>query len=62
VIEARFKGGGIADILVIDDFRVLEVLYRESLKKATKKVTKYPNELDIELIDAKEVLKCLNTK
>jgi len=57
VIEARFKGGkGIADILVIDDFRVLEVLYSESLKKATKKVAKYPDCLDIELIDAKDVI------
>jgi hypothetical protein len=62
VVEARFKGGGIADILVLDTFKVIEVLHSESLAKARKKVKKYPKELEIELMDTKEVLKWLNIK
>ena len=55
VAEAIFKNGGRADILVLDDFRVFEVLKSEKEKEALIKTAKYPSELDIVYIRPEEV-------
>lgn len=55
--EAIFKNGSRADVLVPEDFRVIEVLKTETEEEALTKVKKYPPELDILLLSSKEILK-----
>ncbi len=48
IVEAKFtKGRGIADILNLDEGKVVEILQSETLKQAKKKTKKYPEELKI---------------
>jgi undecaprenyl pyrophosphate synthase len=54
--EVIFKNGSRADILCLDDFRVFEILNSETEKEALEKVKKYPQELDIVLISADEII------
>jgi len=55
VTEAIFKNGARADILVLDDFRVFEIMVFESEKEALSKTQTYPPELDIVFLKASEV-------
>lgn len=50
VTEAIFKNGSRADILILDDFTVVEILCSETIKEARKKVESYPEGLDIMLV------------
>jgi len=54
--EAIFKNGARADILVLDDFRVIEVLNSETKEEALRKEDYYPTELDIQYKDCEDVL------
>lgn len=45
--EAIFKNGSRCDILILNDFQVIEILHTESEEEAGEKVKKYPSELDI---------------
>ena len=46
--EARFKDySGIADILVLDDGIVYEIMNSETEKKLSNKIARYPKELEI---------------
>jgi len=50
VTEAKFVSGGRADILVLDDFRVIEIVYTESEASLLEKNGKYPEGLKIEVV------------
>ncbi len=50
VTEAIFKTGGRADILVLDDFKVIEIAVTESEESLQNKAEKYPKGLKIEVI------------
>ena len=54
--EVIFKNGKRADILVLDDLRVYEVLHSETEKEALEKTKDYPSELDIVLLDTKDII------
>lgn len=54
--EAIFKSGGRADIFVMEDYRVYEVLHSETEEEALKKNDYYPSEVDIILYKSKDVL------
>ena len=56
VTEAIFNNGSRADVLVLDDMKIIEVLYSEKLEDAKKKLDYYPECFDIEFIDASEIL------
>ena len=48
VTEAEFMNKkGIADILILDDAQVIEILVSETLKAVQKKILKYPEELEV---------------
>ena len=53
VTEAPLKGGK-ADILVLDDAQIIEILYSETLQKAEWKVRKYPKGLEIIAVTSAE--------
>ena len=55
--EAVFKNKARADVLILDDFRVIEVLYSEKEKEALSKLGYYPPELDLVFRKTEEVLK-----
>jgi hypothetical protein len=55
--EAVFKSGGRCDILILNDFQVIEILDSETQKEALKKVLKYPTELDVITIEVKDIIK-----
>ena len=46
--EAIFHNGKRADIIVLDENRVIEILHTEKLEEAKEKVKGYPGGLDIE--------------
>lgn len=50
VTEARFIGGGIGDIFVLDDSRVIEILHTETNERFKKKLNYYPKSLSIEVV------------
>lgn len=50
ITEAIFESGDRADILVLDDFRVIEILNSEKEKSLEEKRKKYPQNLDINYI------------
>jgi len=50
ITEAIFVTGGRADILVLDDFKAIEIVKTESDESIAKKKTTYPNGLKIEVI------------
>ena len=52
VIEAKFRSGGKADILDINDMVIYECLSSEKLADAKKKVKKYPDYLEIRFISS----------
>jgi len=53
--EVVFKGGGRADVLVMENFRVYEILHSETEKEALSKIDRYPKELEIMFIKTSEV-------
>jgi len=52
ITEAKFKQGGVADILDMTTFTIYEILASESEKECSEKVKKYPSFLDIKYIKA----------
>ena len=48
--EAIFDNGSRADILVLDDFKIIEVLYSESETSCLKKAEKYPELFELEMV------------
>ena len=53
--EARMKGGGIADIFVLDDTEIIEILSSETNEMLSEKIKKYPS-IFITKLNADEVL------
>lgn len=47
ITEAIFETGGRADILVLDDFQVIEILHTEKIEELNKKKKAYPKGLRI---------------
>ena len=41
---------GIVDIVVLDDFQVIEILHSETEEECKKKCEKYPKELEIRMV------------
>lgn len=50
ITEARFVKGGRADILILDDFRVIEIAVSESEESLINKGENYPEGLKIEVV------------
>lgn len=50
VTEAIFKKGGRADVLVLDDFEVIEILDSESIEEFEVKKSYYPKDLKIRYV------------
>lgn len=48
--EAIFNSGGRADILVLDDFKVIEIVHSESNDSITKKAVSYPEGIVLEVV------------
>jgi len=48
--EAIFDNGSRADILVLDDFKIIEVLYSESEESCLDKAGKYPSLFELEMV------------
>jgi hypothetical protein len=48
--EAIFENGSRADIVVLDDFRIIEIAMTESEASLAEKERKYPPEFTIEVI------------
>jgi hypothetical protein len=57
VTEAIFSNNSRADIFVLDDLEVIEILYSEDLKKLKRKINKYP--CQITYIETKKALSYL---
>ncbi|MDX1279467.1 hypothetical protein [Oceanihabitans sediminis] len=55
--ETIFKNGARADILIPEDFRVIEILHSETEKEVLDKKEYYPHQLDILYFKSSEVLK-----
>src|SRR3990167_9111732 len=56
--EARFKDySGIADILVLDDGIVYEIMNSETEKKLSNKIARYPKELELKKLNKSLVVK-----
>ena len=55
VTEAIFTSGGRADILVLDDFKVIEIVKTETEKSIMKKRETYPKGLDLEVIKVGDI-------
>ena len=51
ITEAIFVSGGRADILVLDDFKVIEIVKTETNKSIEYKKQSYPKGLKIEVIE-----------
>ena len=56
VTEAIFVNGSRADIVVLDDYKIIEVLYSESEAACLEKAKKYPSLFELEMVRAKEVV------
>lgn len=50
ITEARFTTGGVADILVLDDLKVIEICVSEKEERLAKKKKDYPRGLKFEVI------------
>jgi len=48
--EAIFTSGGRADILILDDFRVIEIVHSESNKSIIAKTESYPDGITLEVV------------
>ena len=48
--EAIFVNGSRADILVLDDFKIIEVLYSEDEDGCLEKAKKYPSLFELEMV------------
>lgn len=55
--EVVFKNGRRADLLIPEEFKVIEVLESETKAEALSKTVNYPKELEIVIVDAKDILK-----
>ena len=53
ICEPIFITGGRADIFVLDDFKVIEIIFSEKLKSIQNKIDTYPEGLKMEVIDCK---------
>jgi len=53
ITEAIFSTGGRADILVLDDFKVIEIVCSEKEESLIRKKSKYPPGLKIEIVKVK---------
>lgn len=51
--EAVFVNGSRADILVLDDFKIIEVLYSEGEDACLRKSRKYPALFEVEMVKVK---------
>ena len=56
ITEAIFVNGSRADIVVLDDYKIIEVLYSESEAACLEKAKKYPDLFELEMVRAKEVV------
>ena len=56
VTEAIFNNGSRADIVVLDDYKIIEVLYSESEVGCLEKARKYPDLFELEMVKVKEVI------
>lgn len=52
ITEAKFTGGGIADLIDLTTFTIIEILSSETEKECSEKVKKYPEFLNVEFIKA----------
>jgi hypothetical protein len=59
ITEATFKNGCRADIFCLDTMSVYEVLASETEEEALTKVSNYPEEVEIHLIEADDANECL---
>lgn len=50
ITEAILNGSGIADILVLDDFKIIEIADTETDESLEKKAKQYPKGLEIEVV------------
>jgi len=50
ITEAIFNNGTRADILVLDDWKIIEVLYSESEESCLEKASRYPDLFELEMI------------
>ena len=53
--EVIFKNGTRADILVPEDFRVIEILHSESEKEVLEKIKSYPEGLEVIYFSTEEI-------
>ena len=56
VTEAIFNNGSRADIVILDNHKIIEVLYSESKESCLEKAKKYPELFELEMVKAKEVV------
>lgn len=53
--EAIFNNGYRADIIVLDDYKIIEVLYSESEESCLEKAKKYPDLFSLEMVKVKGI-------
>ena len=56
ITEAIFANGARADIVVLDDYKIIEILHSESESGCLEKSKKYPDLFELEMVMAKEVI------
>lgn len=49
--EAIFVNGSRADILVLDDYKIIEVLYSEDEESCLEKAKQYPSLFELEMVN-----------
>lgn len=54
--EAIFNNGSRADILVLDDYKIIEILHSEREMDCIKKSGKYPELFELEMVKATRTL------
>ena len=54
ITELKMGGKGIADIVVLDDARIIEILVSETLEQAEYKVRKYPSCVEVVAVRSHE--------
>ena len=54
--EVKFLSGGRCDVLIPEDFRVIEILASETKKECLSKTNKYPYQLEVFMLTAEEIL------
>jgi len=50
VTEAVFVNGSRADIVVLDDFKIIEILYSEDEESCLEKSKRYPSLFELEMV------------